>query len=128
LISGDSHSINTIATPDAAVCLDDTLPPDPEYTYYWQSKGHTTDATPTFLSSINAELQDTFHPLAFTLIPYKLNVYGPGGFFRSHIDSPTIDPAKMFVRWLLRCHRNSMEALYTSPHRPEAVQRQTNCL
>ena len=23
------------------------------------------------------------------LVPYKLNVYGPGGFFKGHVDTPT---------------------------------------
>jgi predicted 2-oxoglutarate/Fe(II)-dependent dioxygenase YbiX len=28
-------------------------------------------------------------------VPCKLNVYGPGGFFKAHVDTPAIDAAKM---------------------------------
>jgi len=28
-------------------------------------------------------------------VPYKLNVYGPGGFFKPHVDTPSLSAARM---------------------------------
>jgi hypothetical protein len=34
-------------------------------------------------------------PSTATLVPYKLCIYGPGGFFKAHVDTPTLSAARM---------------------------------
>lgn len=56
------------------------------------------------VSSLSKTLREIFFQDKDTyvqLLPYKLNVYSPGGFFKQHVDAPT-DPEKM-VGTLVLC-------------------------
>lgn len=43
---------------------------------------------PDFFKRIHLEVSDLFGGDGFVFSPYRLNVYGPGGFFKPHVDTP----------------------------------------
>ncbi|RYE82011.1 MAG: 2OG-Fe(II) oxygenase, partial [Methanosarcinales archaeon] len=48
-----------------------------------------------FEGTIERNIHLELFPGGIALVPYKMNIYGPGGFFKSHVDTPTLDPARM---------------------------------
>ena len=54
------------------------------------------DGMKRVMRAIERDIEQSLMPRSSTieLVPYKLNVYGPGGFFKPHVDTPT-DTEKM---------------------------------
>lgn len=50
---------------------------------------------PLLAASLASEIKTRLMRDAAVVVPYKLNVYGPGGFFKPHVDTPTISAAHM---------------------------------
>ncbi len=48
-----------------------------------------------FLGDIQRNIKSSLVPEDVYLVPYKINVYGPGGKFLKHVDTPIFDAAKM---------------------------------
>ena len=50
---------------------------------------------PKFVTTVQEAVHNKLVSANFAMIPYKLNVYGAGGFFKPHVDTPTVDSAHM---------------------------------
>jgi len=55
----------------------------------------TIPAPPDFVACIHTAVREKLVRTDFTLVPYKLNVYGKDGFFKPHVDTPTVHSARM---------------------------------
>lgn len=53
------------------------------------------DTAPPFLTIIHRQVHDHLLGRDVEFVPYKLNVYGAGGFFKPHVDTPLGDSARM---------------------------------
>lgn len=54
-----------------------------------------TTPSPPFLDEVKAIVRSNLVRANIYLVPYKVNVYGVGGFFKPHVDTPTVDAARM---------------------------------
>jgi len=61
----------------------------------------TETENPSFLNTIRILIEENLISHSIELIPYKLNIYGPGGFFKPHVDTPT--NAEKMIGTLVLC-------------------------
>lgn len=83
------------------------LPDEPQYAFElcWvtaRTNEHGKPGEPTAVSWVEVQerrMQETIQalltPSDVRFVPYKLSIYGPGDFFKPHVDTPVIEPSRM---------------------------------
>ena len=60
-----------------------------------QESFHDIEVASPLTASLTSRIRQKLMHDATTVVPYKLCIYGPGGFFKPHVDTPSLSAARM---------------------------------